>query len=646
MDRVKYYSTNDLCYGAGIDRIETFTIPEYSAVCINDAIEYSQLFKYLSEGARLKAWTDADFAAHLQKSKRLIGLANRFFNSLSDDNINQHYEQVESLYVSVFWEIFESSGLYNRISEVAFSGLLQSRKIPLSYILEKKNTVRQYGASIRELILSNATHAELLIRCSEQDYTDYAKLYLPDELSGEEIIALIDQYLNSPRVNSNYANSIFQMQPSKRFPVTDELRLKAKRTYATAMERVASEGVSLQSGIQVSISKEQEEPKVEKAEGMTLIASYSYDYLCSTLDHPSILNNFIYLFGFVDEVEMRCNHVSVDSKAGILERAFRSRSSRQYNDHFMFKYTNGFAALQINAYICFLKDRGVRLEEVLQWFFTDYLSGEFGCPKLRVSFPSEQSTPLEKCVNICTAMEMVLKQFSQYATKHEIDFELLGMSSVSQKFDQIPSLVHDKYIYGSSTRYQHLANLLFSDQCMLSFVQRIHEQNKEYRSLYDLLKSEEVTTADYSEQDILCLKLLEDNDLISITSAGNIILGNKWKLTIIKDLVNHEVISRWHYPDDVQDIFDEWIRQDILRSGSSLLSIPESNYYSYMLNRERFVNGFDLRNKYAHGNGQIIEDEKEHISNYLTLLRLMIILAIKINDDFCLFDAIKPSERE
>ena len=70
MDRVKYYSTNDLCYGAGIDRIETFTIPEYSAVCINDAIEYSQLFKYLSEGARLKAWTDADFAAHLQKSKR------------------------------------------------------------------------------------------------------------------------------------------------------------------------------------------------------------------------------------------------------------------------------------------------------------------------------------------------------------------------------------------------------------------------------------------------------------------------------------------------------------------------------------------------------------------------------------------------
>ena len=86
----------------------------------------------------------------------------------------------------------------------------------------------------------------------------------------------------------------------------------------------------------------------------------------------------------------------------------------------------------------------------------------------------------------------------------------------------------------------------------------------------------------------------------------------------------------------------ELIDSDEIRVGSSLLSELESQYFDYYLNKAEFTNGLDLRNKYIHDTGSL--DENIQKQDYIVLLKLMIILVIKINEEFCLRDRLEKGE--
>lgn len=67
---------------------------------------------------------------------------------------------------------------------------------------------------------------------------------------------------------------------------------------------------------------------------------------------------------------------------------------------------------------------------------------------------------------------------------------------------------------------------------------------------------------------------------------------------------------------------------------SGLLSEPEYRYIDYVLNKREYSNGLDLRNKYIHDS--ISVDENRQSQDYAILMKIMIILIIKINEEFCL----------
>ena len=58
---------------------------------------------------------------------------------------------------------------------------------------------------------------------------------------------------------------------------------------------------------------------------------------------------------------------------------------------------------------------------------------------------------------------------------------------------------------------------------------------------------------------------------------------------------------------------------------------------NYILNRSEFGNSLDLRNKYIHGTHST--DEKVQKNDYIELLKLMILIIVKINEEFCLRDS-------
>ena len=53
-----------------------------------------------------------------------------------------------------------------------------------------------------------------------------------------------------------------------------------------------------------------------------------------------------------------------------------------------------------------------------------------------------------------------------------------------------------------------------------------------------------------------------------------------------------------------------------------------------MLNVQQFTNGPELRNKYAHGVFSL--NDNQHYNDYIELLKIMVLIIIKINEEFCL----------
>lgn len=105
------------------------------------------------------------------------------------------------------------------------------------------------------------------------------------------------------------------------------------------------------------------------------------------------------------------------------------------------------------------------------------------------------------------------------------------------------------------------------------------------------------------------------------------------KAWVLQDLYKNDVACVYTNP--FPSVIEEMISAGDLRVGSTLFTEPERDYLNYMLNKSEFSDGLDLRNKYIHSTYP--QDEKEQKKDYITLLKLMVLVITKINDEFCTF---------
>lgn len=63
-----------------------------------------------------------------------------------------------------------------------------------------------------------------------------------------------------------------------------------------------------------------------------------------------------------------------------------------------------------------------------------------------------------------------------------------------------------------------------------------------------------------------------------------------------------------------------------------------------MLNQAEYSNGHQLRNKYVHGSYPL--NERKQQQDYIELLKIMVLIIIKINEEFCYRDAYREKEED
>ncbi|MCR4813826.1 MAG: hypothetical protein K5879_03265 [Lachnospiraceae bacterium] len=101
---------------------------------------------------------------------------------------------------------------------------------------------------------------------------------------------------------------------------------------------------------------------------------------------------------------------------------------------------------------------------------------------------------------------------------------------------------------------------------------------------------------------------------------------------LLGDLYFNDVVCYQYW--EKTEVIDRLIEEGKLSINSSLFSRDESDYINFMFNQSEFSNGFDIRNKYTHDTCPT--DEKKQQKDYFEILKIMILMIIKINEEFCL----------
>ena len=628
-DGVKFYSKEDFGSAWALQKAEP-TLASFNADGdyndINKVLELYNIQQLIETGAALTSWTDEIHKRYCALVKQFEPILGRRFGKIDNSSFVETQESVSIIYLDDFWKLFVKFKVYERISSEVMRSYLNKPETTLYKLLTHKELVGHYDEEFAEVLrISDQTARILASKFLERNKS---VCYLPKSFKPAEFEEIFLRYIHGDNISANMLQLIYKSQSSTECPISDSLRLEAKRAIKKFWQDHSAEATSIEYGVEVGF-RQQNELKTCNREGAKFLISYNVGWLEKTLDYPLILHNFRYVFEMIDW-QGRSKLVSVKSDIGVIERAFAVDGIKFYRRGSQFNMMSAMSNAQMSLYSSFLAAHGINLEDVFKWFFEKYLPEEFGVAGFSMNTSSSTATYIEKCRNLASEMDGVLKQFRMFVLNGSIDRELFEMSSEHVVFESVPSLLTRKYAYAASDELEKEMSALFSDQALLGYTEKTKSK---YATLFQLLSSEEMRESDFEPFQTTSLEWLVQRGSLWINDAGIVKLANP-RVHILKDLYEHDVLCLyWHNAWTSQ--IDRMIELGDLREKATLFSQPEADYLDYMLNKSKFSDGLDLRNKYIHSTYSTNETEQQ--TDYIQLLKLMVLIITKMNDEFCIW---------
>ena len=627
---IKFYNDfllSDEDYIESMHIIDSFDFNSIN-VSVNNAFELETAKKIIESKGYEHKYDNETVTKHREMCDQVLPFLAKWFAVLDDKTFLDSIVNISADYFEDFLGYFCKFKTYEKISNTAFEDFLNMPDIALYIILKYPNIVKHFDEVIAEFMRTSSQSPRILISTFLEKNEE--KYYLPKKLLPSEFENIFLTYINSEHVHPNALQLIFTAKNSKECPISDKTKLIAQKKYDAYWKTKTNEMTTYGYGVGVSFA-DVERTKMEIEEGNTYHLTYDVKWLEENLDYPTILNNFIYVFEFFNR-HFCPVFVSVNSKIGALESVFMVKGKDCYPKGHQFVISNMLASSQMALYYQFLKNKKIEFEKIFQWFFETYLKDEFNAEGFSFTPSSDNTTYLEKIRNLASEMDGVLKQYNMFVSDGYIDRELFEMSSEHIVFSSIKSQLKNKYAYFDDKNTRIAMHYLFSDQSILSYTDKTEDK---YHTLFALLKSEYMVFDDFKDHQKSGIDWLIENKYLCITSSGTLALC-RGKVLMLKEYYDNDVLCL-KYSKHAKDCFENLFVVD------TLFSKPEQNYLNYMLNKSIYSDGKDLRNKYIHSTYP--RDEETQKKDYIDLLKIMIIIIVKINEEFCLKE-IEKTEAE
>ncbi|MCK9482280.1 MAG: hypothetical protein M0R38_11035 [Bacteroidia bacterium] len=635
-NRVKFYSASDLSLGTFLGRIEDVLNSAIIPQNLNDIIELYNIQKFINNKIYSKNWdsTKIDNYQHQISQFKVIipqWIANHK-NTLTECVSNIYPE-----YKVDFWEVI---GIYNISKDWSDSYFkVLSASFSLYHILLCKSIVNQFALSIIDRFKKDEDALELIL--SHYVFMEHfsPKFFLPSNLDIYTIELIMNKYLEEDNASIRNLEGIMSFPQINGKKINKKTKILAKQKYHLIREKLFKQNnpqiVEYSLGVSFSPEVEEKAGYIIKNENKEVFISYSSDWIINNKDYPTLLNNFIYLFGFVDTIQMRFMLYNNNRNHSLIDFLSGQGLKGGFNPNFTFNQNFNIKILQVSAYYHFMKKViGISIENLIEYFFSEYLPKEFSINGFQIHMPTKNTTYLEKCKIIAPELEILMRMYHHYASEGIENGSFLEFDSDIIPINLISSLIPHKYVYPEDKLFDVASHYLCSNQSMLSYLQ---SEDKSYNSFIELLlKEKSVSLKDYNPIHIQEIQWLNNNGFVKITEEQKILLEKP--SFIIYDLFENGYISWWHTGSSTQQILKNLELKGFVKIPKErrLFSEQECDVYNYILNNH-FTDSLAIRNKYSHGNiNRTTPNSKEHHDNYMLFLLLLINFIIKINDELCI----------
>lgn len=644
-DYVCYFSKYDLSVGHYLEMAEK-RIQEVSKgnmpTDLESIIELWHIKRMVEEDCRLQKWTDDEFNKLKLSTNTYSSIIAKYFDTLVPQLLKNEFDQLNWTYKETFWQIVDAYKLYKLIIPEILHDIISENINYLRYVLRCKGIVEKFKNVIRKELLSNVNSAHIILDkyVTKSDSLQKSEIFLPSNLTLIDKEQIISNYLDSEDPNLNFVRLITQVKDEK-----DKIMLST-RTKLKAEKLVNKLNAELMNDSRTSITHWSVKVLFRDEEGIQPvnfindkqgIPTYTYGVLyIRECDNVQRVRNCITLFGWMNR-RFLVNLINKQCEVETIEPFLIDKGIHSYPSYMQFNHKNSLSLYELYGYNEVLKRMESSFEKELKLFYESFFQTEYDYPSLPINFPMQNDSSLNKCRVLCPELDAIVKQYNTFVEEDEINQDLIRLSKPI-KVEEGKSLLVNKY-YEINIENEDidivLRGLFRSGNSLLHFVEPFKDNH--YHSLIELLEHEsEVSYSNYDDFQKPHLNFLIEQKLIGIDESGYLYIVNKTKIEVLKSLWEYGVCSYWHYDTEGRGILDDFLNKNWLITDDHLLSRFERDYFSYYLDNMKYTNGMAYRNHYMHGSTHPVDDEKEHATAYLTILKLLTILILKIEDDLWL----------
>ncbi|EAF9641520.1 hypothetical protein INB49_002854 [Listeria monocytogenes] len=661
-NRVKFYSKGDLSTINSLPRmkeiIDVFLTESKAPTSFEEAIEIQNIIKYIDAEIFLKEWS-LEYIDKVKDAKSgLIKIVAKYLGTIKVEEVLDSMGTLGYDYRDDFFENFANFKYANKVSEEEFMKEFSKVGIPIQYLLKSQYFITVYPDSIKDNILADPLSIEMLI--SNYTEANREKLYFPENISKEEWGKLLDEYIDDPSANLNYIavleNPIRNLDGKKYFSVTPKQKIRVKERSKEFSKNIISKdsGVLMSTAIYIereaykeAVDKEKDQMTIKEALDRSILnnmmvatgSTVSKQFKCSMSalidkeqidgDHSfeSLLRYFSEDFEFFTE-KLIVNLPSYPNKEmGTVSKTVGVKTDNSYDYGFYFKVKNQLAVFKIQTISSILSGWNLDIEDLIDWFFTEYCVKQYGVSWLPLNLPHKDENTGNRTSTFFRIEESIRTQYLVFSEENEIKSDLVN-ETATPSISNLKSLLPKKYAYLSKNDFaEGLLYLLFDDQSLIHYI------NEELKgdSFFDLLLNYELKVSDFQEYQKETLQYLIDNNVL-IEKEDILKFKNITKINLLREIYLFGSTSYLHSSSEERTALIELEKDNLIVFSKTLFTKQESDYLNFLLNNKVFDNSWAIRNRYQHGVPNYDNPKEYDMDNALSLLILMI-YAVKIDDE-------------
>lgn len=597
---------------------------------LNQVIELSNIVQIVKSIKCPTNITPEKFNEYRKETDAISRFVSSYFQQLDLSDIENIFQSIWTYYSLDLLKLLERFDLLKKIPNSGVQNLLNKKLIPLFCILECKGWVKKYNQVITDYMMDNKDAAEIIIKYYlVKDFAEKESIVFPKALTEEKKISVLNYYVNdSSEPHPDYLEWIENAPVIQELNIDDRLRLRAKKAKEKYWEKHPSEKPSFSYGCIASFQEIDEELNESyNEEDHHVYCVYSKKWVREHHDFPTLLNNFIFLFGFFDS-ELRCQFV-LKKKSIIDELLAESEGIKHYPIRSQFKKNRMICYSILSAYKEELEDYGISIEDLFDYFFGDYLKENFCISDFDFKKPSKSVLLSERIKLLYTEMDGILKQLKYYMEDGCVDKELVAISSNPVHIGELKSFLKQKYAYAKGDRLKEEMRFLFSFNLLFG----MNFAWSGYNSLVEIIAKEHLFITDFAEQARVWIKWLIERGALFL-EADNSLGIDIDRCSLLYNLYENEVVCFAHQKGRQKEILKELVEKEEVEVESTVFSRQERDYYNFVLNKKEFSNSLDLRNTFLHGS--FFGSEEELQQAYIETLKVFIMIVVKVNEEFCL----------